>query len=93
MTEGQYRYSTTNSSIPEEEAPKVGDEEIWFLQYDRESTIFTFTAGPFSAFLVTDGQVRSLTKEAAKRRGDAPVALASFLRTVQEQNAVKHCND
>lgn len=26
MVEGQYRYSTTNGSVPEEEAPKIGDE-------------------------------------------------------------------
>lgn len=39
MTDGPYRYSTTNASIPEEEAPKVGDEVIWFLKYDQESDV------------------------------------------------------
>src|SRR5262245_49760013 len=40
MIEGKYRFSTTNGSIPEDEAPKVGDEVIWFLQYDQENAVF-----------------------------------------------------
>jgi hypothetical protein len=90
MAEGQYRYSTANTDIPEEEAPRVGDEVIWFLRYDHENAIFTFTAGSFAAFRVTDGQVKPQTRGVASRRGDVPVDLATFLRAMREQNPARH---
>ena len=83
MIEGEYRYSTTNRAMPEADAPRVGDEVIWFLQYNAEDKVFMFTGGAFGAFHVRDGEVQPLTREVASRRGDRPIALAAFLRDLQ----------
>lgn len=89
MIEGDYRYSTSNSAMPEAEAPKVGDEVIWFLQYNDEEKVFSFVGGPFGAFRVRGGEVQPLTGAVASRRGDRPVALGKFLRDLQASTA-KH---
>jgi len=90
VVEGQSRYTTINASMPEDEAPKVGDEVIWFLQYNQEDAVFTFAAGPFSAFRVIDGNVKALTRAVEDRRGDSPVDLATFLQLLRGQNSAKH---
>jgi hypothetical protein len=90
MVEGESRYSTTNSSMPEAEAPKVGDEVIWFLQYNEQEKVFMFVGGPFGAFQVRDGQVHPLTRAVANRRGDRPVELAKFLRDLHQTSTPKH---
>lgn len=87
MIEGEYRYSTNNSAMPEAEAPKVGDEVIWFLQYNDEEKVFTFAGGPFGAFQVRDGDVQPLTQGVASRRGDRPVPVSRFLRDLQAGTA------
>jgi hypothetical protein len=80
VIEGEYRYATSNSGVPEAEAPQVGDVVIWFLQYSEEERVFTFAGGPFGAFRVRDGNVHALTRAVASRRGDQPVALDTFVR-------------
>jgi len=89
VIEGGYRYSTLNGSIPEDEAPRVGDEVIWFLRYQPTEKVFGFTAGPFAAFRVNGGEVRALTTAVATRRGDGTIDISTFIRAIRQPAVVK----
>ncbi len=80
LIEGKYSYFTKNSSFPEADAPKVGDEVVWFLIYQPGSGVFNFAAGPFAAFRVSGDHVVPLAEEVKARRGDVPMLLTAFLR-------------
>ena len=80
LIEGPYKYSTTSSSFPEADAPKVGDEVVWFLIYRPDAGLFNFAAGAFAAFRISGDQVVALTEEVKSRRGDVPVPAAKFFR-------------
>jgi hypothetical protein len=80
LIDGAYKYSTQNSTFPEAEAPKVGDEVVWFLTYRSDAGLFNFAAGAFGAFRISGDRVVALTEEVKLRRGDVPVPLVEFLR-------------
>lgn len=85
VVDGASRYTTVNSALRESEAPRVGDEVIWFLRYERELQVFSFVGGSFGAFQVQAGQVQPQTQEVATRRGDRRAQLPAFLQEVQER--------
>lgn len=89
LIEGEHEYRTNNSSFPEADAPKVGDEVVWFLTYLPDAGVFNFTDGAFAAFRISGDQVVPLTQEVVSRRGDVPVPLAVFLRDLDRLAARK----
>jgi hypothetical protein len=79
---------TTVLDYPEADMFKVGEEVIVFLQYLPDDRVFRFTGGSFDAFSVQNGQVSAMTKEAAQRRGDAPMTIRTFVGDVQQRLAI-----
>lgn len=85
LNEGGAQYPTTNTSLREADAPRIGDEVIWFLRYDANEKVFNLTAGAFAAFRIAQGKVHPQTNAVATRRGDRPVDLSAFLQDVQDR--------
>jgi hypothetical protein len=89
VTEGEYRYSTLNSSFPEKSAIKTGEHLIVFLKRHPDIDVYNFTAGPFAVFRVVDGYVRPFTEQVAAVRGDKLVDASSFVRQLKQRVATK----
>ena len=85
LVEGSSRFTTVNSALPEAEAPRSGDEVIWFLRYDSELQVYTLVGGSFGAVRIDAGHVLSQTAETAKRRGGQPAPVSTFLHDVQQR--------
>jgi hypothetical protein len=85
VIDGPERYTTKNPSFPESEAPRAGDEVIWFLRYEPGLQVFSLVGGSFGAFRIESGKVHPQTVEAATRRGDKPAEVSAFLQDVQER--------
>ena len=85
LVEGRSRYTTKTSSFPEAEAPRVGEEVVWFLRYDSKLEVFVLAGGQFGSFRIEGGQICPHTTAVAARRGDRPTDTSSFLVEIQER--------
>ncbi|HEX9368015.1 MAG TPA: hypothetical protein VF921_15395 [Vicinamibacterales bacterium] len=83
VNDGGLRLSTNVDGWSFDEDLKSGEEVVMFLGYRAEGGTYHFMYGPFGTFRVIAGQVHTLTREAAARRGDRPESLVDFLGQVE----------
>jgi hypothetical protein len=79
VVEGSAWYTTYTNLYSPTDAFETGEHVVLFLSYDEEEKVYLLSHGPYGAFRVTAGQVRAMTKAAAKRSGFQPRSLEPFL--------------
>lgn len=85
VIENALRMSTSTNLYPESERLALGDDVILFLiASPTTKDIYHSVDGPSGAFKVQDGKVVAMTNEAAARRGDVPIDVDDFMRSLVE---------
>jgi hypothetical protein len=78
VTADGLRLSTTVNIFPDSEAFRVGEEVLLFLNYNADTKSYTFTSGEFGAYRIRGGVASLMTANAARRRGDQPLASSAL---------------
>jgi hypothetical protein len=88
---GDVEITIESDDYPAYECLRSGEEGVLFLNVsERDSTRLRLTGGASGAFRVSMGEVRAMTRETARRRGDpANVPLASFNGQIEKALARK----
>ncbi len=71
------RLSTEVNIFPEAETFRAGEEVVLFLQYHPDTGIYTVIS-QFGAYRIRNGVATLMTAQAAKNRGDQPIASSAL---------------